>query len=504
MIESKNLNPELIRAMKEKKIDIDATLALLNTINSTQIDEKPAIQFTGLPNIDGKVIVNCKNLDFFDAPEARAKEILALTNLPETLATSKTNGIWRFERQALIRIGTALFAFTAYGVLNGGSATSYGDVKKNASINADVFNAIKPIFDTLAPLCKDKPKGITPAYLNPDGSPGESFLMCKMRILVEHARTYHSLFGKPPRELLPFFQMTSDGTDDALREAYREYEQHPWLKKGMERTGTYPTRPRTAKQPLIAAFTHSSHGNPRTIFTEAYGKPNNPLALPGGHGQSFQVLKNIYQVLLNDGYRFAMLGNVDNMGYYPDPLLIAVTALSGNDAMFEFTYRTPLDVKGGIVVTLPNGKITAIDIGQSIPLAQVLEFERQGKTVLANCGAGIFDLKILTKKIDTIIKSLPIHLTDQDKDAGKYSQAEQTTWEVIGLLDKPGGLAVEKKQRFLAAKMLTETILGSWSNTSAFPKEFAETARLMQEGIHTVLSGPCNLKLLNGKWQAEE
>ncbi|HOT60324.1 MAG TPA: hypothetical protein PLJ83_11745, partial [Spirochaetales bacterium] len=162
MIESKNLNPELIRAMKEKKIDIDATLALLNTINSTQIDEKPAIQFTGLPNIDGKVIVNCKNLDFFDAPEARAKEILALTNLPETLATSKTNGIWRFERQALIRIGTALFAFTAYGVLNGGSATSYGDVKKNASINADVFNAIKPIFDTLAPLCKDKPKGITP------------------------------------------------------------------------------------------------------------------------------------------------------------------------------------------------------------------------------------------------------------------------------------------------------------------------------------------------------
>lgn len=504
MIPNQSISPELLHAMQEKKIDIYATLALLDTINAEKTEAAPGVQFTGLPDIDGKVIVNCKTIPYFDAPETRAQEILELTGLPETLAAFKANGVWRFERQALMRIGTALFAFTAYGVLNGGSATSYGDVKKNASINADVFNAIRPVFDMLAPLCRDKPKGITPAYLNPDGSPGESFLVCKMRILIEHARTYQSLFGKPPRELLPFFQMTSDGTDDALKEAYAGYEQHPWLKKGMEQTGTYPTRARTAKQPLIAAFTHSSQGHPRKIFSEAYGKPNTPLALPGGHGQSFQVLKNIYQSLLNDGYRFALLGNVDNMGYYPDPLLIAVTALSGNDAMFEFTYRTPLDVKGGIVVTLPNGKITAIDIGQSIPLDQVLEFERQGKTVLANCGAGIFDLQVLTTKIDAIIKTLPIHLTDQDKDAGKYSQAEQTTWEVIGLMDKPGGLAVEKKQRFLAAKMLTETILGSWPNIEALPNDFRDTARLMQEGIRTVLEGPCNLKLYNGKWHAAE
>lgn len=504
MASIESLQPDLVKAMQAKKIDIEATLALLNTINATTNEGKPTIQFTGLPDIDGKVIVDCKHSAYFDAPEARAKEVLELVSLPESLASTTNQGLRRFDKHALTRIGTALFAFTAYGVLNGGSATSYGDVKKNAGINAHVFNAIKPVFDTLAPLCKDKPKGITPAYLNPDGSPGESFLVCKMRILIEHARTYLSMFGKPPRELLPFFQMTSDGTFEALREAYARYEEHPWLKKGMAVTGTYPTRPRTAKQPLIAAFTHSSLGSPRSIFSEAFGKPNNPLALPGGHGQSFQVLKNIYQNLLDDGYRFAMLGNVDNMGYYPDPILIAVSALSGNDAMFEFTYRTPLDVKGGIVVTLPNGKITAIDIGQSIPLADVLELERQGKTVLANCGAGIFDLTVLTKKIDEIITALPIHLTDQDKDAGKYSQAEQTTWEVIGLLDKPGGLAVEKKQRFLAAKMLTETILGSWSDIEKLPQEFRDTAQLMQEGIHNVLAGPCNLKLNNGRWQAVE
>ena len=75
----------------------------------------------------------------------------------------------------------ALLGRTAYGVLNGGSATSYADSKKNLAFGQGVFDALAPSYKRLAPLCKDRPKGLTPAYLEPDGSPGASFLLLKMR-----------------------------------------------------------------------------------------------------------------------------------------------------------------------------------------------------------------------------------------------------------------------------------------------------------------------------------
>ena len=32
-------------------------------------------------------------------------------------------------------------------------------------------------------------------------------------------------------------------------------------------------------------------------------------------------------------------------------------------------------------------------------------------------------------------QNLPVRFSDQDKDAGRYSQAEQVTWEIIGMLE---------------------------------------------------------------------
>jgi hypothetical protein len=254
---------------------------------------------------------------------------------------------------------------------------------------------------------------------------------------------------------------------------------------------------------MIAAFSHSSEGRPKRVFDRAWGKADSAIALPGGHGQGFRFMADLYCGLLADGYRYAWLGNVDNIGYCPDAAGLAVMALSGAEAAFEFAYRTPVDVKGGVLVTTSAGRRTVADIGQAIPFSRVLELEASGERVLFNCATGLFDLARLVPRLEDIARRLPVRISDQDKDAGRYSQAEQSTWEVVGLLDEPLGFAVEKGRRFIAAKLLAETVLasGAGHQGSGLPDDVAATARMMSEGLHSVLEKQCGLRLETGVWK---
>ncbi len=496
------LSDALRSDMVAKGIDVGTTLSILADLNAGLYDGQAAVAASGVPPVDGVSIVPASgDMSYRIGRDAAACRLSALGLEPPD-GTPADGDALLFDRAALEDLGERLYPVAAWGVLNGGSATSYADRKKNAALGSGVFEAIRPGFELLAPLCDGRPKGVTPAYINPDGSPGESFLLLKMRAALLRAGRYVERFGKPERPALPFFQMTSDGTDAQLADAYAEYAGHPWLAPLVERAGTDPTRPRSARQPLLAAFTHSGDGRPRRVFDRAYGRPDSAIALPGGHGQSFRVLADVYRGLLADGYRYAWIGNVDNVGYYPDPAELAVMALSGAEAAFEFSYRTPVDIKGGILVTTGDGRRTVADIGQAISFERVLELEAAGSRVLFNCATGLFDLARLVPRLDEIARRLPVRVSDQDKDAGRYSQAEQSTWEVVGLLDAPLGFAVEKGERFIAAKLLAETVLASGAAGAAtLPPNVAETAATMSGGLRSVLSGPCGLALDGGAWR---
>ena len=493
---------EALRAdMEAKGIDLALTEAILADLNAGLYDGVQAVEASGVPPVDGVSLVPAGAAMSYRAPVAAARERLAAFGLGLPVGAVVDGGAVSLDRAALVDLGERLYPATAWGVLNGGSATSYADRKKNGSLGPGVFDVVRSGFELLAPLCDGRPKGVGPAYVNPDGSPGESFLVLKMRAALLRAARYVERFGTPERPALPFFQMTSDATDGPLRAAYAEYARHPWLEPLIERTGTDPTRPRSAKQPLLAAFTHSSEGRPRRVFDAAYGRRDSAIALPGGHGQGFRVLADVYRGLLADGYRYAYLGNVDNVGYYPDPAELAVMALSGAEAAFEFSYRTPVDIKGGVLVTTADGRRTVADIGQAISFDRVRALEAAGERVLFNCATGLFDLARLVPRLDEIARRLPVRVSDQDKDSGRYSQAEQSTWEVVGLLDAPLGFAVEKGERFIAAKLLAETVLASGAATEGLPDDVAATARMMSEGLRSVLAGPCGLRLERGAWK---
>ena len=364
--------------MEHKSIDIDLTLKILNDYNAGFYDNVEQVRASGVPAIDGQTVVDVRRRQQKDAvlfwmPEDEARANLARFGLDLPQKTTQTGdqtiGFTAFE---LEKIGSALLPITGYGVLNGGSATSYADTKKNLALGEDAFAVLKPKFEKMALACKDQPKGLTPAYINPDGSLGASFLELKMRARLEQFARLKALGQKDPAveaalrataEFMPLFQMTSAGNNTQLLEAYKAMAQDPLLKPLSQELGIESALWRTGVQNMIAAYTHSSEGRPKRIFDHAYGKENSSLALPGGHGQCFHVLSDVFKDLYAHGTRFVYLGNVDNIAYTPDPLELALLALSGKPAAFEFSVRTPMDIKGGVLVRTDNGGYTIADIG---------------------------------------------------------------------------------------------------------------------------------------------
>jgi UTP--glucose-1-phosphate uridylyltransferase len=502
------LSDALLADMAAKGIDAALTLSILEDYNAGRYDSVRPVQARGVLAVDGRRVVSlASRAPAYAAPAGEARERLAALglDLPES-AREGGPGETLFDAPALEEIGSALLGRTAYGVLNGGSATSYADSKKNLAFGQGVFDALAPSYEALAPLCKDLPKGLTPAYLEPDGSPGASFLLLKMRARLVAALRARGRGEKVDDSFMPLFQMTSVSNDAELAEAYEGYRGHPLvapLARELEMEGCGWE---TGVQPMIAAYTHSSEGRPKRVFDRARGERDSAIALPGGHGQCFRVLAPAFRALRERGARFAYLGNVDNLGYIPDPAEIAVLALSGLPAAFDFSLRTPMDVKGGILVETDGGARTIADIGPAISFDEVRRLEAEGSSILFNCAIGLFDLDWLVPRLDEIGRSLPVRFTDQDKDAGRYSQAEQVTWEVAGILPSFLAFAVDKYDRFIAAKLLAETLLtsGAAAEDPRVPAELAETSRRLKEALERKLAGPCGLAARGGRWVAAD
>ena len=489
-------DPAVLADLTAKGVDVERTLSVLDLIAQPLPSEKPNIPGAD----DSRIIDRTKPISLEMNREEAERRLLEL-DLPRSCLAAASNGrACVFTEPELSLIGTLLYPRVAYGVLNGGSATTYIDRKKNRELDPAAFELMEKEFDAAAAFSRDAPKGATPAFVAAGGTMGPTFLLLKMRSLLLRAIEYRTLSGDARTPVLQFFQMTSSGTDRALRDAYRAYATDPLIAPLMERARIDPTDALGAVQPLLAALTHSADGAPRRIFCEAWGKRNEGLPLPGGHGENFRVLAPVYRELRSRGVKWAYLGNVDNSGYTVDPVSVALMALKGSSAAFEFAWRTPVDVKGGILVERKNGTFAVGEIGQSLDRSAVSAAERSGKPILFNCATGLFDLDYLVPRLESISDSLPIRVSDQDKEAGRYAQAEQNTWDIIGLLDDPLIFAVAKEKRFIAAKMLLETLLASPAGArvdgapGVDPGLAAASARL-RAGFATLLNNEYSLQL---------
>lgn len=505
---------QLLRRMKERGIDVERSVHILDQLNAGAYDDIETVQASGIPEIDGERIVDRRVPTDLSLSDVTYRSRLAdiAPEIPADIFGMLSDGTRTLSEEDLKAIGTLLTPYVSYGVLNGGSATSYGDEKKNRSFDEDLFTLYREVFDRVAPAVTRKPKGITPAYLNPNGSAGASYLELKFRMLLLNGERYRATaerYGVTPpsgpdgtelRPGLPMVEMTSLFTEDAIREAYAEYRDSPLLRDFREEDVLATLDTASAVQPLLAAMTHSEEGRPKSFFTSAYGKTNEPLGIPGGHGQNFQVLADVYRGIRNGGKRFVYLGNVDNTGFTIDPVGIALVTLRGAQGGFDFAFRTPVDVKGGVLLYDQKGALNCADIGPAISREEVFAAESRGKKILFNCATGLFNLDYLVDNLDSIIEDLPMRVSDQDKDAGRYSQAEQVTWEIIGMLDDILVFGIDKYRRFLAAKMLLDMFL-----TSGLSKEEARriqsTVDELSSGLETVLTEEYGMVIDDGVWR---
>jgi len=491
------------------EIDFKLGQKILDAVNASESRGTRMLEVDVLPCPDGKDIFALNKEIKFTIERAETEHILSDFEIPLTVLSKvpKDGNTLTFNFENLTLLGLHLIPYLSYGVLNGGMATSYGDVTNNSKFNAELFKDAQTQFDKLCTSAKDKPKGITPAFINPDGTSGFDFLELKMRSVLLYILKSQSVTGKGKEEYQhSMFQMTSHNTDSKLWEKYKEYKNSPILKELIDKTGVDITEPESAIQPLIPTFTHTQNGYPLSFFKK---KDGTIYALPGGHGQNFFVLKDVYKKLLGKGKRFVYLGNVDNIGFTVSPVELAVLALSGRRASFDFSFKTPVDVKGGILVREKSGKLNCGDIGRAVSKEFVKASENAGTPILFNCATGLFDLKYLVENIDRIIDSLPVRISNQNKDVGMYSQAEQITWEVIGLLDNLIIFAVNKNERFIASKLLIENMITSGLEccenylNAHKDSDFAMASRALQTGLKHCLETQYGLKLEDGRWKTK-
>ena len=503
------------KRMHEAGIDVERSKHILAAFNRGDYDGVRPLAASGIPEIDGTTILDRRGASSLALPERdyRARLAEIAPEIPANRFGTLDGDTRRLDDRSLRTIGILLYPYLSYGVLNGGSATSYADTRKNRAFDADLFGLYRETFDRLAEGAQGKPKGITPAFINPDGSDGASFLELKFRMVLRAAETYRAVAadvgvtpptdndGAPLQPGFPIVEMTSIFTQGALHDAYAAYRESPLLRDFPDAAAVLETA--SAAQPLIAALTHSEEGRPKRFFLNAGGEHGRPLGLPGGHGQNFQVLTPVYRSLHRRGKRFVYLGNVDNVGFTVDPVSLAILALRGAQGGFDFSFRTPVDVKIGILVYDQNGRLNCGDIGPAISRDEMLAVEKRGTRILCNCASGLFNLDYLAPNVDRIVAELPMRISDQDKDAGRYSQAEQVTWEIIGMLDDPLIFGIDKYRRFLAAKMLLETILTSGVALEAAQK-IQSTAPALAAGLRDVLQEQYGLAVQAGRWRPSE
>ncbi|MBN2655693.1 MAG: UTP--glucose-1-phosphate uridylyltransferase [Spirochaetales bacterium] len=475
----------MMEKFKKTIIDRDLTLQILDKYNRGEYDHVEPVIAESFPPVDNETIIDMSGSPSYEGRTGEISANLLKYGINPEDFINRNQEKSKLNQTDLEKIGSLLMPFYSFGILNGGSATSYADTKKNRAFSRELFKLTEKEFRTLAELSVGRAKGITPAFLNRDGTAGPSFIELKMRALL--------IAGVPS-----LFQMTSHFNNDSVRETYKSYEKSPFLKDLISLRDNNICRVRTGVQPLLAAYTHSRSGKKKKLFEQENGEL---LPLPGGHGQCFITLKETFSELQKQGIRFISIGNVDNSGYTPDPLSLAVLALSGKQAGFDFSYKTPVDVKGGVLVRDQRGCLNCADLGVAIDYQFVKDAQARGESILFNCATGLFNLDYLMDNIDRIIDSLPMRFSDQDKDAGLYSQAEQVTWEVIGLLDDILIFAVDKYDRFLAAKLIMENLMTSGIKTDDYPEDLKELSEKLSTGLEKKLSTVYGLKLNKGRWE---
>lgn len=188
---------------------------------------------------------------------------------------------------------------------------------------------------------------------------------------------------------------------------------------------------------------------------------------PPGHGDLYpsMLASGILRTLLDAGYRYAFVSNVDNLGAVPDGRLAAWFAASGAGYAAEVCPRTEMDKKGGhLVRRRADGRLVLRDTAQTAP-EELVHFMDAQRHPFVNTNNLWFDLERLAAMLDERGGVLELPLI---RNAKTVDPADKTSTPVIQIESAMGG-AIElfedavavgvTRERFVPVKTTNELLL---------------------------------------------
>ncbi len=257
---------------------------------------------------------------------------------------------------------------------------------------------------------------------------------------------------KSTNEAIPLLLMNSAVTDDSTSELMKS-NQH------------------IAVEGLPFSFVHNSH--PKVVAKD-FSPATHPDYRsaewnPAGHGDIYTALltTGILDTLLEKGYEYAFISNIDNLGATLDTTLLTYFAERNTPFLMEVVQRREMDKKGGHIARDKKGNLILRERAQASE-NEIELFESTENYAYFNSNSIWINLKQLKKIADEKGQiELPLianrkHLTPTDKMSPEVFQIETAMGSAISLF--AGAEAIEIEQnRFRPVKKNNDLLL-LWSD----------------------------------------
>ncbi|MDO5064298.1 MAG: UTP--glucose-1-phosphate uridylyltransferase [Actinomyces bowdenii] len=188
---------------------------------------------------------------------------------------------------------------------------------------------------------------------------------------------------------------------------------------------------------------------------------------PPGHGDIYTALmaSGVLDALIEQGYRYAMTSNSDNLGAAPSARIAGWFAASGAPYAAEMCRRTPADVKGGhLAVRTRDGRIILRDTAQT-PAEEMHYFTDQFRHPFFHTNNLWFDLQVLRETLVERRGILGLPLIKNTKtvdpaDPGSTPVVQIETAMGAAVEAFEGATAIEvPRSRFLPVKTTNDLLL---------------------------------------------
>ncbi|MDE2660518.1 MAG: UTP--glucose-1-phosphate uridylyltransferase [Acidobacteriota bacterium] len=187
---------------------------------------------------------------------------------------------------------------------------------------------------------------------------------------------------------------------------------------------------------------------------------------PPGHGDLYTALgtSGVLADLLREGFRYAFVSNVDNVGGFPDPSLLAWFVRSGAPLLMEVVRRTPEDWKGGhLARRRSDGRLVLRETAQCAP-GDRDAFRDHERYCYFNANNLWLRLEALREALDRGRGFLPLPTIanpktadPRDPESEPVFHLEQAAGTALEVFD--GAQAVEVPRRRFAPVKTTENLL---------------------------------------------